>query len=223
MPEVAQQPPGPRRYGGVRVVVDDHGAPVADPGAAHRRLEVRWLRQRVAAAWTRRGGKVRVQVGEDRAGQVPGAVGIDARRPAEPPAHVEQDRPDRASQRPRHGGHIGQRAWRAVSRLHGEHPLCPGLPRAAGLVGRRHNDGYHTAFVLWVSPVILWTRPRYSCVSPDDPVDNRHPPLWASWVPGLRALAAVLTEGPKPEAPGTCESQVPGPSSAGFGPDQSPR
>src|SRR5215470_4326085 len=58
----------------------------------------------------------------------------------------------------------------------------PSVPafRIAGLVGGRHKDGYHTPFVLWVSLAILWMGAAYSCVSPDDPVDNGHPPLWAT-------------------------------------------
>src|SRR5215472_6285736 len=58
----------------------------------------------------------------------------------------------------------------------------PSVPafRIAGLVGGRHNDGYHTRSVLWVSPAILWMGAAYSCVSPDDPVDKGHPPLWAT-------------------------------------------
>jgi len=38
--------------------------------------------------------------------------------------------------------------------------LRPGSPRNAGIAGRRHYDGYHTGFILWVSPTILWTRRR---------------------------------------------------------------
>ena len=32
VPEVTQQPPGPRRHGGIRIVIHDHGPAVADPG-----------------------------------------------------------------------------------------------------------------------------------------------------------------------------------------------
>ncbi len=55
------------------------------------------------APGARPGGQVGVQVHVDRAGQMARAVAVDARRPAEPPADIEQRR------RPGAGEFGGQR------------------------------------------------------------------------------------------------------------------
>ena len=59
-------------------------------------------------------GKIGVQVHEHRARQVPGTIGLDARRATEPPADVEQHRRGGPGQRPRERAHIGQRAGLTV-------------------------------------------------------------------------------------------------------------
>ncbi len=88
--EVPQQPPRAGRRRGVGVVVDHDRLIAAHARPAHRGLEVGRGGHRVPAAGAWRGREVAVQVGEHRAGNVPGLVQVDARRAAQPPAHVEQ-------------------------------------------------------------------------------------------------------------------------------------
>jgi hypothetical protein len=114
----------------------------------------------VPARRARRRGQVGVEIHENRPGQVPRAVGIDAGRAAEPPADVEQYRRGRPGQRPGERAHVGQRARLIASPVHRRNPLLSRLARSAGITGRRHYDGYHTGFVLWVSTRILWMRRR---------------------------------------------------------------
>ena len=91
MPEVPQRPPGPGRRHAVGRVVHDDRMGRADPVPAHRRLEGLWVGQRMTA---RAGGsgQLAVEVDERRSGQVPSSIGLDARRPAEAPAHIEKGR-----------------------------------------------------------------------------------------------------------------------------------
>jgi hypothetical protein len=91
VPVVTQQPPGSGGGGGVPVVVDHHRTVLAHPGRAHRLLEGGRVGQRVPSAGAGRPGQVTVQVDEDGAGQVTLPVNVQARRPAEAPAHVQQD------------------------------------------------------------------------------------------------------------------------------------
>ena len=90
--EVPQRPPGAGGDRRVAVVIDHDRVPAPDAEPAHRGLEVGGGRQRVPAAGARRSGQVGVQVHERGAGQVARAVAVDPGRPAQPPAHVEQDR-----------------------------------------------------------------------------------------------------------------------------------
>src|SRR5262249_45584995 len=138
---------------------------LADPGTAHRRLEAAGRRQRVAARRAGFRGQIGVEIHEDRPGQVPGAVGIDARRAAEPPADVEQDRRSRPGPGPGRPAHRRPRPRRSAGladRLAApsQQPLLSRLPHSAGITGRRHYEGYHTGFVLWVNTTILWMRGR---------------------------------------------------------------
>jgi hypothetical protein len=90
--EVTQQPPGPGRGGGVPVVVHHHGTVLAHPGRAHRVGEGRRVGQRVPPAGAGQRGQVTIQVDEGGAWQVTLAVAVEARRSADVPPDVQQDR-----------------------------------------------------------------------------------------------------------------------------------
>ncbi|HEY2052931.1 MAG TPA: hypothetical protein VGH14_03245 [Solirubrobacterales bacterium] len=89
-PQHPDQPPGDHP---ARVVVGDHGVVVADPERGHRGGEGLRHGQRVASGLGRVGmtDERRVEVDEDRAGDVPARVGGAARAPVEVPAAVGED------------------------------------------------------------------------------------------------------------------------------------
>lgn len=85
-----QQPPGPRGNRRVVLVVDDDRPPGSDAEPAQGRLSVLRGRQRVAPAGAGWSGQVAVEVGEDGARQVSGAIAVQARRATEGPSGVDQ-------------------------------------------------------------------------------------------------------------------------------------
>ena len=99
VPEIAQQPPGAGRRGRVVLVVGHHVPVIADADTAHGRLERGHVRQRVPPAGAGRGREIAVQVNEMRARQVALAETLVPGRPAEPPAHIQQDRRSAGRQR----------------------------------------------------------------------------------------------------------------------------
>ncbi len=126
---------GPRRWSRRRRRRPPAGRRARRPGA--------WpARSRRSRAWDagrprRRRGQVLVQVDEGRAGNVPGVVELTARRPAQPPAHVEQRQAGRAR-----GPPVPRRPPRCGARrrgLTGEQPASSGavMTEVSGLIGHR--------------------------------------------------------------------------------------
>ncbi len=92
VPEVPQQPPRPRRDGRIGVVVDDNIGVGPDSRSYHGGLKICRSRERMAPVRSWRPGQLGIQVDIDGARYVPGAVTLDARRPAKVPPDVDQGR-----------------------------------------------------------------------------------------------------------------------------------
>src|SRR5690348_6545259 len=75
--------------------------------------------------------------------------------------------------------------------------LRPGLPRNAGIAGRRHYDGYHTRFVLWVSPPDSVDETPHTLASP-------RMMLWKSGMPVANGTVRLRCGHRRPWGPPYC-------------------
>ncbi len=128
VPGPAQQPPGAGRRPALPAVVHHDGGVLADPGPAHHGTEGLRVREGVAASVARRSGQLRVEVDEDRAGQMAGLVVGAAVRAAELPADVQEYRGPGS-------GRLARAFGCGDDGLHGCHP------RAAGPAPVTASDG----------------------------------------------------------------------------------